>query len=352
VSRRVIPGLEAPDASLEAAIRARLDRVEEALEKAVTADSELLAASAKYLMKAGGKRFRPMLVLLAGHFGDPSDPRLIPGSVAIELVHQATLYHDDVIDEADARHGVPSANARWDNTIAILTGDYLFARASEISADLGPDVCRLLAQTIAVLCDGQIREVDAAGKLEQAEDMYLEVIRRKTGVLIATSCRLGGLLSDALADHVETLTAFGESLGTAFQLSDDVMDFTASQLELEKEPGQDLREGVYTLPVLHALRVGPHRDELTRILALGPPDGEMLDRALDIVHASGGIDRARAAVTAEVAHAVDLAGRLPAGAAQHALVQLARFLAARCGADHEVDQAPRTGQETGQETER
>ena len=149
------------------------------------ADSELLAASAKYLMKAGGKRFRPMLVLLAGHFGDPSDPRLIPGSVSIELVHQATLYHDDVIDEADARHGVPSANARWDNTIAILTGDYLFARASEISADLGPDVCRLLAQTIAVLCDGQIREVDAAGKLEQAEDTYLEVIRRKTGVLIA-----------------------------------------------------------------------------------------------------------------------------------------------------------------------
>jgi heptaprenyl diphosphate synthase len=343
VSRRVIPGLEAPDAMLEADIRARLDRVEETLEKAVTADSELLAASARYLMKAGGKRFRPMLVLLAGHFGDPSDPRLIPGSVAIELVHQATLYHDDVIDEADARHGVASANARWDNTIAILTGDYLFARASEISADLGPDVCRLLAQTIGVLCDGQIREIDAAGKLEQAEDVYLEVIRRKTGVLIATSCRLGGLLSDAASDHVEILAAFGESLGTAFQLSDDVMDFTASQMELEKEPGQDLREGVYTLPVLHALHVSGEPDELTRILALGPPDGELLDRALDIVHASGGIAHARAAVTREVEHAVDLAERLPGGAAQHALVQLARFLAVRCGAEQEADRGAERG---------
>ncbi len=333
MSRCVIPGLEAPDAELEADVRGRLDRVEDALEKAIAADSELLATSAKYLMKAGGKRFRPMLVLLAGHFGDPTDPRLIPGSVALELVHQATLYHDDVIDEADARHGVPSANARWDNTVAILTGDYLFARASEISADLGPEVCRLLAQTIAVLCDGQIREVDTSGKLEQTEERYLEVIRRKTGALIATSCRLGGLLSDAPLDHVEVLTSFGESLGMAFQLSDDVMDFTASQLELEKEPGQDLREGVYTLPVLHVLHDGPARDELIRILALGPPDGELLDRALDIVHAGGGIEHARAAVTVEVSHAIELAERLPSGPAQHALIQLARFLAARCGAD-------------------
>jgi heptaprenyl diphosphate synthase len=333
MSRRVIPGLEAPDALLESEIRLRLDRVEEGLEKAVGADSELLAASAKYLMKAGGKRFRPMLVLLSGYFGDATDPRLIPASVAIELVHQATLYHDDVIDEADARHGVPAANVRWDNTVAILTGDYLFARASEISADLGPDVCRLLAQTIAVLCDGQIREVDGAGTLEQTEETYLEVIRRKTGVLIACSCRLGGMVADAPAERVEILEAFGESLGMAFQLSDDIMDFTSSQLELEKEPGQDLREGVYTLPVLHALHEGPDRDELQRILAHGAPDGELLDRAIDIVRSGGSIDHARAAAGNEVRRAIELATRLPEGPAQHALVQLARYLAARCGAE-------------------
>ncbi len=138
-----------------------------------------------------------MLALLSGYFGDPTDPRLIPASVSLELVHVATLYHDDVIDEAESRHGVPAANVRWDNTVAILTGDYLFARASEVGADLGPDVCRILAQTIAVLCDGQIREVDASRRLDQTEANYLEVIRRKTGALIATSCRLGAMMSDA-----------------------------------------------------------------------------------------------------------------------------------------------------------
>ena len=178
--RRVIPGLEAPDATLEAAVRGRLDRVEDALEKAVVADSDLLAVTATHLLTAGGKRIRPMLVLLAGYFGDEADPRLIRGSVAIELTHLATLYHDDVIDESADRRGVTSANARWGNTVAILTGDYLFARASEISAELGTDVSRLLARTIAVLCDGQIREVEASGKPDQTEDAYLEIIRRKT----------------------------------------------------------------------------------------------------------------------------------------------------------------------------
>ena len=331
--RRVIPGLEAPDAVLEADIRSRLDRVEEALEKSVIAESDLLASTAKYLLQAGGKRFRPMLVLLGAYFGDRTDPRLVPGSVAIELVHLATLYHDDVIDEADSRRGRPSVNARWDNTVAILTGDYLFARASEISADLGPDVCRLLARTIAILCDGQVREVESAGKVEQAEARYLEIIRRKTGVLISTSCRLGGMLSDASEHDTETLEAFGESLGMAFQLSDDIMDVTASQLELGKEPGVDMKEGVYTLPVLHALVEGPHRDELARLLSRGAPDGEMLDRALEIVRTGGAVDHARDAVRSEVERATSLARQLPENAAQHALLQLARFLAVRCGAD-------------------
>ncbi len=332
MSRRVIPGLEAPDAALETEIRSRLDEVEGALQKAVRADSDLLATTSSYLLSAGGKRFRPMLVLLAGYFGDPTDPRLIPGSVAIELVHLATLYHDDVIDEADSRRGIPSVNARWDNTVAILTGDYLFARASEISTDLGSDICRLLARTIGVLCDGQIREVDVSGKVDQREEEYMEIIRRKTGALIATSCRLGGMLSDAPAECLDTLEAFGESLGVAFQLSDDIMDVTASQLELGKEPGVDMREGVYTLPVLHALAHGDRRDELARLLAPGPPDGERLDRALDIVRGDGSLAQAREAVALGVDRATDLAGRLPEGAARTALVRLAEFLAYRCGA--------------------
>jgi heptaprenyl diphosphate synthase len=328
----VLPGLEAPDPTLEREIRARLDDVERALEKAVVADSDMLAETARYLLAAGGKRFRPMLVLLAGYFGDPTDPRLISGAVAIELVHAATLYHDDVIDEAEHRHGVPSVNARWNNTVAILTGDYLFARASEISAELGTDIIALLARTIARLCDGQIREVEAAGNLEQPEDAYLEVIRRKTGSLIATSCRLGGMLSGAPVELLDVLEAFGEALGMAFQLSDDIMDVTSSQLELGKEPGVDIREGVYTLPVLLALRRGEHGKELAALLTDGPPEGERLARALEIVRDEATVEEARIAVAAEVDRARGLAARFPQGPARTALLQLAEFLAARCGA--------------------
>jgi heptaprenyl diphosphate synthase len=326
--RRVIPGLDALDERLEAEIRPRMDGVEDVLAKAVEADSDVLGTT-------GGKRFRPMLVLLSGYFGDPTDPRLIPGAAAIELTHVATLYHDDVMDEAASRHGVPSVNTRWDNTIAILTGDFLFARSSELAADLGPDVCRLLAQTIAILCDGQIRDVASAGDVDKTEQDHLEVIKRKTGVLIASSCRMGGMLSDCAPEDLETLGAFAESLGLAFQLSDDIMDITSTQLELGKEPGTDIREGVYTIPVLHALTTGPDKDELRRILSAGPPDGELLDRALEIVRSSGSVDHARAGVSQEVTRAIELALRLPDGHAQHALVQLARFLAVRCGAEVE-----------------
>ena len=334
MSRRVIPGLEAPDPTLESEVRTHLDQVEEALEKSVQIEaSGMLSETSSYLIAAGGKRFRAMLVLLAGYFGEPADPRLVPGSVSIELVHLATLYHDDVIDEADARRGAPSANVRWDNTVAILTGDYLFARASEISTDLGTDVCRLLARTIAVLCDGQIREVSSSAKVEQAISNYLEIIRRKTASLIATSCRLGGMLSDADPEHVDVLEQFGDALGMAYQLSDDIMDITSSQMELGKEPGQDLREGVYTLPVLHALAHDAHREEFARILSNGSPDGEMLDRVLEIVRSSGSVDAAREAVTEEVRRATRLAERLPDGPARHALIQLAKFLAVRCGAE-------------------
>jgi len=332
MSRWAIPGLAAPDPTLEREIRARLDEVEVALEKAVRADSDLLAETSSYLLAAGGKRFRPMLVLLAGYFGDPTDPRLIPGSVSIELVHLATLYHDDVIDEADSRRGIRSVNARWDNTVAILTGDYLFARASEITAELGTDACALLARTIATLCDGQIREVEASGNVSQAEGTYMEIIRRKTGVLIAASCRMGAMMSDTAPANVDVLEEFGEALGLAFQLSDDIMDLTASQDVLGKEPGVDLKEGVYTLPVLAALNRGDHRDELALLLSSGPPEGERLARALEIVRSGEGLDLARQAVAAEVDRATQLANRLPDGPAKGALVGLAEFLATRCGA--------------------
>ena len=332
MTRAAIPGLEAPDPALEEEIRSRLNDVEAGLEKTVRADYELLGEAASYVLTAGGKRFRPMLVLLSGYFGDPGDARLVQGAVAIELTHVATLYHDDVMDEAQFRHGVPSVNAKWDNSIAILSGDFLFAKASEISADLGAEVTRLLARTIAMVCDGQIRDVSTSGSLSQTEQGYMETIRRKTAALIATSCRLGGMLSDAPPEHVDRLERFGEALGMGFQLSDDIMDVIATEEELGKPPGQDLRQGVYTLPVLHALQNGPRGRELSELLSGGPPQGELLDRALRLVASDAPLGPARAAVSREVRRAREVAAGLPGGPAKDALLNLTEYLAVRCRA--------------------
>ncbi|MGH2663089.1 MAG: polyprenyl synthetase family protein [Actinomycetota bacterium] len=324
--------LEAPDPSLEAGLRSRLEEVEAALAEATISEVPLVASAAGYLLEAGGKRFRPLLVLLGGHFGDPADRRLVPGAAAIELTHMATLYHDDVIDEGATRRGIPSVNARWDNTVAILAGDFLFARASQISSDLGTEVTRLLAETIARVCEGQIREVEILGRLDADEASYMEVIRRKTAALIATSCRLGGMLSGAESPVIEGLERFGHALGLAFQLSDDIMDLIAEAAILGKEPGSDLKEGVYTLPVIYALNESARRDELRALLAAGPPDDERLAAALDIVRSDGVLDRARDAVTREVRQAMAEAESLPPGRARDALVHLSGFIAVRCGA--------------------
>ena len=332
MSRAVLPGLEVSDSVLESDIRTRLAEVEKALADAVRMEPGMLEETSKYLLNAGGKRFRPMLVLVCGHFGNPEDPRLITASVALELTHLASLYHDDVIDEGDSRRGIPSANARWDNTVAILTGDFLFARASEIMSELGNEPTRLLAKTIATLCDGQIREVSLAGRTDQTIDFYMGTIKRKTSALIATAARIGGLMSDAPAEYLDTLEGFGDEVGTAFQLSDDIMDLTVSSEVLGKEPGVDMKEGVYTLPVLDALTIGEDADELSKLLSAGPPEGDRLARALEIVRNEGSLSRSRKVVAGSVDHAVELLGQLPQGPAASALVQLSEFLATRCGA--------------------
>ena len=333
MTRLGIRGLEAPDQALEEELRDRLAEVERSLEKAVRSDTEFITEAASYLLAAGGKRFRPLLVLLSGYFGDPSDPRLTLGATAIEITHLATLYHDDVIDEAQTRRGRRSVNARWDNTVAILTGDFLFARASEISSDLGTEVTRLLARTITIVCDGQLREVAGSGRLDlQSERSYMETIRRKTASLIATSCRLGGMLSDADPDVVERLDDFGMALGLGFQLSDDIMDIISTEEELRKQPGQDMREGVYTLPVLYALEDGEAGEELGALLAEGPPDDEGSRRALELLRSDGSLRRAREAVTKEVRRAQQLAEGLEDGSARRAMLHIAEFIAERCGA--------------------
>jgi heptaprenyl diphosphate synthase len=240
---------------LEKTVRAGLSDVERVLRESVRSEYPFVDKASRHLLDAGGKRFRPLVVLLASQFGDPASSAVVPAAVAIELTHLSTLYHDDVMDEAVLRRGAPSANSRWTNTIAILTGDFLFARASEITADLGTEATRILARTIAVLCEGQIRETVGPGEADPVEH-YLRVINDKTGSLIATSGRLGAALSGADPDAVEALATYGQRIGVAFQLSDDLLDITSGSDESGKTPGTDLREGIRTLPTLFAEQDG------------------------------------------------------------------------------------------------
>jgi len=243
-----------PDAALEAAVLGGLAKVEEALTATAHPDDELLTEASQHLIVAGGKRFRAMLVLLAAQFGDPKDPRVIQAAVAIELTHLATLFHDDVMDEALVRRGHPSVNSRWNNSVAILTGDFLFAQASAILADLGPEAVRIQAETFSRLVTGQMAETVGPRPGQDPLDFYMYVITEKTGSLIATSGRFGALFSGAPAPVADRIAAACEQIGVAWQLSDDVIDIASDSSQSGKTPGTDLRQGVRTLPVLYALR--------------------------------------------------------------------------------------------------
>jgi heptaprenyl diphosphate synthase len=243
-----------PDSALAAEVLDDLARVEEALAETAHPDDELLTEASRHLIEAGGKRFRAMLVLLAAQFGDPRDPRVIQAAAAIELTHLATLFHDDVMDEALVRRGHPSVNSRWSNSVAILTGDFLFAQASQILADLGPEAVRIQAETFTRLVTGQMAETIGSRPGQDPLDFYMYVITEKTGSLIATSGRFGALFSGAPVEIADRIAVACEQLGVAWQLSDDVIDIASDSTQSGKTPGTDLRQGVRTLPVLYALR--------------------------------------------------------------------------------------------------
>ncbi|MGH8893889.1 MAG: polyprenyl synthetase family protein [Actinomycetes bacterium] len=311
------------DPALEAAVQAGLASVESMLHETVKSDFPFVTETSRHLVQAGGKRFRPLLVLLAAQFGDPGAPGVVPSAVVVELTHLATLYHDDVMDEASLRRGAVSANARWDNSVAILTGDFLFARASDILADLGPEAVRLQARTFERLVTGQIRETVGPSDGEDPVAHYLSVLADKTGSLIATSGRFGAMLAGADETAVDVLTRFGERIGIAFQLSDDLLDLLSDITESGKTPGTDLREGVPTLPVL-LLRRSP-RPEDARLLAL--LDGGLADNAdhaeaLMLMRAHPVVAEAQAEVGRWAAEARGVLAPLRAGPARDALVAL------------------------------
>ncbi len=322
-ARAVDPLLSGLYAGIQARTRAGLAEVEAALADAVASADPFVQEAASHLLAAGGKRFRPTMVFLAGHFGDPTDARLVGAAVAIELTHLSTLYHDDVMDEAQIRRGARSANARYDNKIAILTGDYLFARASEVTAGLGAEATLVLARAIARLVEGQIRESRGPGPGQDPVEHYMGVLTDKTGALIAAACRLGGRLAGAPSAEVKALTRYGERVGVAFQLGDDLLDIATETVTSGKLPGIDLLAGVRTLPVLYLLRRGG-RDaaQLARLLD-GERDDEALASALAMLRASPVFEEARRTAQVEVDRAKAALGPLPAGPARSALEEVA-----------------------------
>ncbi|CAA9275492.1 MAG: Solanesyl diphosphate synthase [uncultured Blastococcus sp.] len=319
-----------PEGELGAALADGLARVESALAEAVGSEHAFIREAAGHLMSAGGKRFRPMLALLAAQLGDPEAPGVTESAVVCELTHLATLYHDDVMDEAAVRRGAPSANSRWTNSIAILTGDLLFARASDLLADLGPEAVRIQAQTFERLVTGQIRETVGAEVGVDPIAHYLDVLADKTGSLVATSARFGASFAGLDGSLVRELTAFGEEVGVAFQLSDDLLDIVSQGGTSGKSPGTDLREGIATLPALFALAGDDPAEARLRELVVRPvtDDGEHAE-ALELLRSSAALERANEVLAQYADRARARLAGIPAGDVRDALSALCDYVVTR-----------------------
>ena len=327
-------GFAFADEALESRVRAGLESVEQGLRDAARSEAPFITEAAQHVMVAGGKRFRPLLVLLAAEFGaDAGAVDVVRSAVVVELTHLATLYHDDVMDEADLRRGADTANARWDNSVAILTGDWLFARASDLVADLGPEAVRIQARTFRRLVEGQIRETLGAAAGEDPLAHYLSVLADKTGALIAT-CALFGARFAGADEHIQdTLRAFGEEIGLAFQLADDILDVASESAESGKTPGTDLREGVPTLPVLtfraQADPSDPGDARLLELLDSDLSDKARLEETLDLLRSHPSLKQAEHDVRRRADDARSLLAGLPDVPARAALEALCDLVVSR-----------------------
>ncbi|MCO1659383.1 polyprenyl synthetase family protein [Pseudonocardia humida] len=310
-----------------------LDRVEDVLHREVRSDYTFVAETSLHLIDAGGKRFRPLFTLLAAQTGPrPDSTDVVRAAAVVELIHLATLYHDDVMDAATMRRGAESANSRWDNSVAILTGDFLFAHASRLVADLGPEAVRIIAETFAELVTGQMRETRGPRPGEDRVAHYLTVIAEKTGSLIATSGRYGGMFAGCPPEQVASLQRFGALIGTAFQISDDVIDIASPSASSGKTQGTDLREGVQTLPMLYAIEGTDEGSErLRKLLAHPITDDAEIAEALELLRAGDGVARTREFLAEQAAAARDQLVDLPPCPATDALASLTTYVVDRTG---------------------
>lgn len=332
----VVAGVDLGDAAFAATVREGVGRIEQLMDTELRSADEIMTESLTHLFKAGGKRFRPLFTVLSAQLGPNPDAAdvTIAGAV-IELVHLATLYHDDVMDEAEVRRGTPTANVRWGNNVAILAGDYLFATASRLVSRLGPEAVRLIAETFAQLVTGQMRETRGlTGAAEGADPIehYLKVVYEKTACLIAAAGRFGAMFSGADADQVERLSRLGGIVGTAFQISDDIIDIDSDSRESGKLPGTDVREGVHTLPMVYALREpGPEAARLRELLVGPIDDDETVAEALALLRASAGMAKAKRSLQDYAAQAHQELALLPDVPGRHALQTLVDYTISRHG---------------------
>jgi heptaprenyl diphosphate synthase len=325
-------GIEFDDPELESTIRDGLQAVETALRASVQSDDEFVADVARYLVVAGGKRFRPLLALLAAQFGYPQADGVVMSAVVCELTHLATLYHDDVMDEATVRRGAVAANSRWTNAVAILTGDFLFARASDILSDLGPEAVRIQARCFERLVTGQIRETVGPKPGVDPIEHYLAVLADKTGSLIATSAELGARFAGVDPDTIDSLRVFGEQFGIAFQISDDIIDIASETGQSGKTPGTDLREGVPTLPVLYALQSSdPAGSRLRELVSRPITDDAEHAEALRLMRRSEALEQARQTVRSYADAARAALSGLPDSSPNAALLALSDLVVVRSG---------------------
>jgi heptaprenyl diphosphate synthase len=310
-----------PTVSPELATRLQhgLEAVDALLRKVVDHEDPFIAQASLHLSEAGGKRFRPVLTLLAAELGTGINDDVIAAATGVELTHLASLYHDDVMDEADLRRGVVSANARYGNSTAILVGDLLFGKASELVAGLGPEAVKIQAQTFVRLCSGQIRDTRPAPEEVDPVDYYLAVLADKTGVLIATAARYGAIFGGCPPETVDLMRRYGERLGIAFQLADDLLDISSGSAQSGKKPGTDLREGVATLPVLLVRRsTDPADDRLQQLLGSEYDlrrDDALHAEALGLLRTHPAMGEARARTNAVARQAQQLLAPLAVGIA-------------------------------------
>jgi heptaprenyl diphosphate synthase len=308
---------------LEAQLIGQMADVEALLRSHTRSEYPFVDETAHHLVAAGGKRLRPLLTLLTAQYGDSTRDGIIAAAVACEITHLATLYHDDVMDEAPLRRGVESANMRWGNTIAILTGDFLFAKSSDLLADLGPAAVRLQARTFERLVIGQIMETQGPNPGQDPLEHYLKVVADKTGSLIAASARYGGMISGAPADITDTVTVFGEKIGVAFQLADDVIDIASESNQSGKTPGTDLREGVPTLVTLNVMKSADPQDaDLKHLLTAPIEDESTVQQVLVALRNHKALDESREQLHQIAKQARGALGPLPINDATGALMSL------------------------------